>query len=91
MERKVVIDSDNKTKLDIPDKISWKSIFIARSGGFSSKRIAGILGWIVCLVIFIFAFILEKEIPTFADMVIVASSSLLGIDAFQGIFNKSSS
>ena len=67
---------------------NWQSIFMAKSGGFSSKRICGVVGFLVCIGIFIAAFILEKEVPTFGDMVIVTSASLIGVDAFRGIFSR---
>lgn len=61
---------------------------MANSGGFSSKRISGFIGFAVCIVLLIAGFITGKEVPEFGDMVIVTSASLLGIDAFKGIFSK---
>lgn len=69
-------------------KISWKTIFLANSGGISSKRVAGLLGWLVCLVLFILGFWFEKEVPEFGDYVIITSTSLLGVDSLAGIFTK---
>lgn len=69
-------------------KISWKTIFLANSGGISSKRVAGLLGWLVCLILFILGFWLEKEVPEFGDYVIITSTSLLGVDSLAGIFTK---
>ena len=60
----------NKTKYVKPKltlKTSWKTIFFSNSGGFSSKRIAGVLGWLVCLILFILGFALNKEIPEFGN------------------------
>jgi len=65
-----------------------KSIFFARSGGFSSKRVCGVFGFFVSLGLVIAAFIFDKEVPEFADMIIITSSSLIGVDAFRGIFSK---
>lgn len=70
---------------------NWQSIFMAKSGGFSSKRIAGFIGFFVCIGLLIAAFIMEREVPNFGDMVIVTSASLLGIDAFRGIFSRQTS
>jgi hypothetical protein len=61
---------------------------MARSGGWSSKRFLGVLGFITSLTLLISAFIMDKEVPKFADMVLIASSSLVGVDAFRGIFTK---
>ena len=69
--------------------ISWKTIFQANSGGFSSKRIFGGIGILICFVIFIVSFITEKPIPEFGDLIFVTSASLLGLDSVTGIFNKS--
>lgn len=69
-------------------KTSWKTIFFANSGGFSSKRVAGILGWLICLTLFVLGFAFNKEIPEFGDLVIIMSSSLLGIDSVGQIFQK---
>lgn len=80
-----------KNSLNVPDKISWKTIFMAKSGGFSSKRICGIVGFFVCIGIFIAAFIMNREVPTFGDMIIVTSASLIGVDAFRGIFSRQTS
>lgn len=72
-------------------KSDWKTIFIAHGGGFSSKRIVGVIGAFICFGMLIAAFIMEKEVPQFADMVIVTSTSLLGVDAFRGVFSKTTS
>ena len=71
------------------NKIPLKTIFLANSGGFSSKRIAGLLGWLVALGLLIASFIFQKQIDDFADMVLIMSASLLGLDTFKGIFSKS--
>lgn len=69
----------------------WRTIFVARGGGFSSKRVLGVFGFITCVALLIAGFIMDKEVPQFADMVIVTSSSLIGIDAFRGIFSRNTS
>ena len=45
------------------DRFDWRTIFLKNSGGISSKRVMGILGWIVALGILIAGFITEKNIP----------------------------
>jgi len=42
------------------NKIPLKTIFLANSGGFSSKRIAGLVGWLVALGLLIASFIFQK-------------------------------
>ena len=70
------------------DKFNWKTIFQAHSGGFSSKRVFGALGMLICLGILIAAFIMERSIPDFAELVYVTSASLLGLDNVTDIFKK---
>ena len=69
-------------------KISWKSIFQAHSGVFSSKRVFGALGMLICLGLLIAGFITEKPIPDFAELIYVTSASLLGLDNVTDIFKK---
>lgn len=69
-------------------KFSWKSIFQANSGGFSSKRVFGALGMLICLGLLIAAFITQKELPDFTEIVYITSASLLGLDNVTGIFSK---
>lgn len=70
-------------------KIPLITMFMAGSGGLSSKRIAGLLGWIICLLILCLGFYFEKPINEFADYVLITSASLLGVDSLSGIFSKS--
>lgn len=74
---------------DKPNKVPFITMFLANSGGLSSKRVCGILGWIVCLVLLILSFYLERKVDEFADYVLITSASLLGVDSLAGIFNKS--
>lgn len=73
------------------ESVSWKTIFMGNNERFSSKRILGALGVLVCLGLLIAAFITQREVPTFGDMVLITSTSLLGLDTFKGIFNKNAS
>ena len=70
------------------DKFNWKSIFQAHSGGFSSKRVFGALGMVICLGLLITAFITQKPLPDFTEIVYITSASLLGLDNVTGIFSK---
>ena len=80
----------SKKQVSKNPKYNWRTIFFANSGGFSSKRVLGVLGYITCIIILIIAFALEKDVPQFADMILIASTSLVGVDAFKNIFTKSS-
>lgn len=82
--------SRNQTNKYRNSKYNWRTIFFANSGGFSSKRVLGVLGYITCIILLVVAFIFEKDIPQFADMVLIASTSLVGVDAFKNIFTRNS-
>lgn len=79
---------DSSTNINIQAHANWQSIFMARSGGYSSKRICGFIGFFICVGLLVAAFIMDKEVPTFADMVIISSASLIGVDAFRGIISR---
>ena len=70
------------------NKFDWRTIFLKNSGGISSKRVCGILGWVICLGILIAGYIQVKEIPMFAEMVAITSAGLLGLDSITGIWQK---
>lgn len=61
---------------------------VSANSGISSKRVCGIIGWIVCLIIVIQCTVTNTEAPTFADSIIIASSALLGVDSITNIWKK---
>jgi len=44
-------------------RFDLRTIFLANSGGLSSKRILGVFGFLVCLILLVISFILEREVP----------------------------
>lgn len=56
--------------------------------GVSSKRIAGFLGWLVCLFIGIYCTVLCIQAPVIAEILFYCSSGLLGIDAVMSPFRN---
>ena len=70
-------------------QFDWRTIFLKDSGGISSKRFCGLFGWIVCLGILIAGYIMQKDIPQYAEMISIISASLLGLDSITGIWQKS--
>lgn len=70
-------------------RFDWKTIFLRDSGGLSSKRILGIIGFLVCTIIYIIGFFTGIEIPEFGELLITVSASLVGLDSVTGIWNKS--
>ena len=71
------------------NQFGWRSIFQAHSGGFSSKRVFGATGMMICLGLLVAGFIMDKPVPDFAELVYVTSASLMGLDNVTDIFKKS--
>ena len=65
----------------------FQKIFMSRSG-VSSKRIAGFLGWLVCLFVVVYCTVLCIQAPLIAEVLFYCSSGLLGIDAIMSPFRK---
>ena len=56
--------------------------------GVSVKRVAGFLGWLVCLFVVLYCTILCVQAPMIAEVLFYCSSGLLGIDAIMSPFRK---
>lgn len=65
---------------------NFKSIFLATKGSISSKRVCGVIGWLVCVGILIYCTIMVIQAPVFADAVLIATTALLGVDSITGIW-----
>ena len=63
------------------------SIFRADKGSLSSKRVCGVLGWVVVLICYCYAVVADKEIPQMGEL-IAACVALLGIDSVGKIFTN---
>lgn len=63
-----------------------KSIFLAQQGSISSKRICGVIGWFVCLGILIYCTIMVIQAPVMVDSIVIASTTLLGVDSIVNIW-----
>ena len=66
-----------------------KTMFLANSGGLSSKRICGVLGWIVCLGIAIYCTLNIIQAPLIIETILLCCMGLLGIDSITGIWKNS--
>ena len=84
---------DNKNHYNKPyqkNKLpSWYTIFLKNSGGFSSKRILSIIGFLTCVSLLIAAFILDKQVPEFGETLLICCISLYGVDAIPNFWTKS--
>ena len=61
-------------------KIPLRTIFQAKSGGFSSKRICGVVGWAVLMFCFIWCVIAGTPAPEFSVELVGGCVALLGVD-----------
>lgn len=71
------------------NNISWKTFLLRNSGGFSSKRLLSIIGFLTCVGIFISAFILDKEVPEYGEILLICSISLFGVEVIPNFWKKS--
>lgn len=54
----------------------------------SSKRLCGMIGWIICLTCVIIAVLTNKDSPNVVNTLFVTSTSLLGLDSVVSIFKN---
>lgn len=69
-------------------KIPLKTIFQCNSGGYSSKRIFGALGFTSIIGIAIACTILNTQAPEITKDIVYASMALLGVDSIAGIWKN---
>lgn len=54
----------------------------------SSKRVCGVLGWIICLMVLIYCTVCTVQAPMMIDVVLWCCMGLLGIDSITSIWKK---
>lgn len=54
----------------------------------SSKRLAGIIGWLVSVFVMIYCTLQSVEAPEMVDIFIICTVTLLGVDSVVNIFKK---
>lgn len=62
-------------------------IFKSHSG-VSSKRVCGVLGFIVCLCIATYCTIKTEEAPKITDTILLCCMGLLSVDSVTGVWKK---
>lgn len=65
-----------------------KSMLSAEKGSISSKRVCGVIGWVVVLFIYIYSVVTSKTIPSDILDLIIACCALLGLDSVTSIWHK---
>lgn len=61
---------------------------LSSHSGISSKRVCGVIGWLVCLGVLIYCTINVIQAPLMIDTFLVCCMTLLGIDSVTGIWKK---
>lgn len=64
-----------------------KQIIMSQSG-YSSKRVCGLTGWIVCMFIIIYCTTKSIQAPVAFDYFVISTVALLGVDSITGIWKK---
>lgn len=65
-----------------------KQVLSSASGSLSSKRLCGIAGFFVILVIYIYSAITGKQMPECTESIFYGICLLLGVDSITSIFKK---
>lgn len=61
---------------------------VTSHSGISSKRVCGVLGWIVAIVVLLYCTIHVIQAPLMIDTFLICCMGLLGIDSVTGIWKK---
>lgn len=69
-------------------KETIKSILSNNKDSISSKRVCGIIGWLVVISISIYCTYTSSEAPEITDTITIASTTLLGVDSITNVFRK---
>lgn len=68
--------------------LKFLKLVITSHSGISSKRVCGVIGFIVILFVLIYCTIKQIQAPEMIDTFIYAICLLLGIDSITGIWKK---
>lgn len=61
---------------------------VTSHSGISSKRVCGVVGWVVAMAVLIYCTIMCIQAPLMIDTVLLCCMGLLGIDSATGIWKK---
>ena len=67
---------------------TWKFLeeVVNSQSGISSKRVCGLIGWILCLLVLIYCTVFEEQAPEITDTILWCCMGLLGLDSITGIW-----
>lgn len=61
---------------------------LSSNSGVSSKRVCGVLGWIMAITVLLYCTIHDIQAPLMIDTFLICCMALLGIDSITGIWKK---
>lgn len=61
---------------------------LSSNSGISSKRVCGVIGWIMCLLVMVYCSIQVIQAPEIMEIIVWTSTMLLGVDSITGIWKK---
>ena len=61
-------------------RIPLRTIFQAKSGGFSSKRVCGVVGWLILMFCYAWCSVKGTPAPDFSVELVGGCVALLGVD-----------
>lgn len=73
-------------KTNVYMKSFLKSILSGERGSLSSKRLSGMIGWLVSLAVLLMCTVWDRQAPTMVASIIYASTALLGLDSVTEIW-----
>lgn len=65
-----------------------KSIFLNQPNSISSKRVCGVLGWLLCLGVLGYCTYKDIQAPVMVDTIVITSAALLGVDSIMNIWKR---
>lgn len=68
--------------------ITFIKEIVTSHSGISSKRVCGVLGWIVTIVVLLYCTTHAIQAPLMIDTFLICCMALLGIDSITGIWKK---
>lgn len=68
--------------------LQYLKLMVTAHSGFSSKRVCGVLGFIVIIFVLIYCTLMGVEAPVMVETFIYAVCALLGIDSVTSIFKR---
>jgi len=68
--------------------LQYLKLMVTAHSGFSSKRVCGVAGFIIIILILLYCTIMGIQAPGITETFIYAVCLLLGIDSITGVWKK---